>query len=163
MPHVYPMSDNSPGPSMRSYPKSSPKPSKPRNPLEWARAKNQIATNGIQTNGITHTNGKFRPPRVSSPNKRKAIEMIDSDDEEERKLPPAPNGITRTSTPNGRRHRKKQRMSNGVTHQQKSENLLEQRQALPIWTGVSSCRSFRAASRQLFHRQKYLGKGDPRT
>lgn len=47
----------------------------------------------------------------------------------------AQNGISRTSTPNGKRHRKRARMNNGMVHGGKGEDLLQQRTALPIWTG----------------------------
>jgi hypothetical protein len=62
--------------------------------------------------------------------------MMDSEVEDgQHILRPAPNGISQTSTPNGKRHRKRVRMSNGMAHGQKGGDLLQQRTALPIWTG----------------------------
>ena len=138
MPHVYQVTDNSPIPFTQNSSGSSPNLAKRQSPQDWARAKRSTtAANGIQTNG-TNTNGKIKPACVSSPSKRKAVEMIDSEEDEELKPPQTPSGITRTSTPNGRRYRKKLRISNGVIYKKNSEDLLEQRKALPIWAGKPS-------------------------
>lgn len=103
-------------------------------PLDWAHGNGP--TNGIKSNGTTPASGKIRPVHIASDSpKRKAVEMMDSEEEDSRNDVQAPNGIVRTSTPNGKRHRKKARMSNGMAHGRKGEDLLQQRIALPIWTG----------------------------
>ena len=61
---------------------------------------------------------------------------MDSEEEDDRSIPRLPqNGISRRSSPNGKRYRKRARISNGVMQGQKGEDLLQQRTALPIWTG----------------------------
>jgi hypothetical protein len=61
---------------------------------------------------------------------------MDSEEEDGHIVARSQNSIPRTSTPNGKRHRKRARMSNGVAHGQKGDDLLQQRVALPIWTGL---------------------------
>ncbi|KAF8486594.1 P-loop containing nucleoside triphosphate hydrolase protein [Gautieria morchelliformis] len=123
MSHVYTITDSARIPSSPRSPKTPVKIPKPSNPLDRIKATN-------------HTSGKFRPAHVpSSPSKRKAVDMMDSEEEDGHTVARSQNGITRTSTPNGKRHRKRARMSTGVAHGQKGEDLLQQRIALPIWTG----------------------------
>ncbi|KAF8585715.1 P-loop containing nucleoside triphosphate hydrolase protein [Ramaria rubella] len=135
MPHVYTITDSTRMSSSHVQLKSPSHTSEPLDPLRRAREKTECQTNGIQTNGAVGTSGKFRPAHVSTLAKRKAVELVDSEDEDDRNVTWTQNGISRTSTPNGRKNHKKARVSDRMANGQRDEDLLQQRKALPIWTG----------------------------
>jgi len=80
---------------------------------------NGIPSKGV--NGIQHNASK----------KRKVVMMDSSDDED---IPRQTNGVN--GVENGQRNRKKARMSVSPAGGKKGAALLEQRKALPIWTGL---------------------------
>ena len=151
MSHVYTITNNARVPLSPRPPKSPVKSPNHSNMLSNVK----VASNGGPSKGTTHDSGKYNPAHISSsPEKRKAVQMMDSEEEEDEHIPPlAQNGITRTSTPNGKRHRKRARLSNGLVHGQKGEDLLQQRTALPIWTGeyTSFSSSYRISITSAYH------------